>query len=205
MYNKKKNTLNINKLTNTIIIMRKILSLIVLTLFFACNSDTKTDNKVSKDDQSTTRTETKKDEEVKRDTKPTPKPEITSTSKSEIVSGFLNNISSLENVEGKKNPIVKFKELAANEANEVMSISKDNIDDVISKAKQYKNCVVTVKDHTIVKISDVNDCKQSGSWAACMPYAKGYIKRGDLVLQEDYINNIIGLPNSQERTAYFFN
>ena len=185
--------------------MRKILSLIVLTLFFACNSDTKTDAKAKESDHSTTVTEVKKEEEVKTDTKPTPKPEVTRTNKSALVSGFLNNISSLEDVEGKKNPIVMFQELAANEANEVISISKDNIEDVLSKAKRYKNCVLTVKDHTIVKITDVNDCKQSGSWAACMPYATGYIKKGDLIFQEDYINNIIGLPNSQERIAYFFN
>lgn len=185
--------------------MRKILSLIVLTVFFACNNDTKTDNSPKKEATSTTTPEVKKEEEVKKDTKPAPKVEAATSSKSALVSGFLNNISSLEDVEGKKNPIVKFQELAANEASEVMSISKDNIEDVLSKAKQYKNCVITVKDHTIVKITDINDCKQSGSWAACMPYAEGFIKKGDLVPQEDYINNIIGLPNSQERTAYFFN
>ena len=184
--------------------MKKILSLIVLTVFFACNNDTKTDGKSIKEEKTTT-TQVQKEKEVEKSVKSEPKVEAATSSKSALVSGFLNNTSSLENVEGKKNPIVKFQELAANEANEVMSISKDNIEDVLSKAKQYKHCVVTVKDHTIVKITDVNDCKQSGSWAACMPYAKGYIKKGDLVSQEDYINNIIGLPNSQERTAYFFN
>ena len=49
------------------------------------------------------------------------------------------------------------------------------------------------------------DCIQSGSWGACMPYAKGYIKKGSLIEKEDYINNIIGIPDSQLRKVYLFN
>jgi len=38
-----------------------------------------------------------------------------------------------------------------------------------------------------------------------MPHAEGYIKKGGLTYKKDYINNIIGLPDAQERTMYLFN
>lgn len=121
-----------------------------------------------------------------------------------IVADFLDDISSLESIEN-VNPIVLFQESAENNAAEVISFSKDNIEDVLSKAKKYKHCVITIEDHTIIKITDIEDCTQSGSWGACMPFAKGYIKKGELVSQNDYINNIIGMPDSQERIMYLFN
>lgn len=126
------------------------------------------------------------------------------SSNTNIVADFLNDISSLEDIEG-KNPIVLFQESAENKADKIISLSKDNIKDVLDKAKEFKYCVVIVGDHTILKIEDLEDCKQSGSWAACMPSVEGYIKKNELVYQEDYMNNIIGLPDGQSRTAYLFN
>lgn len=123
---------------------------------------------------------------------------------SNMVLDFLKDISSIEDIEN-ENPIVLFKEEAENIAERTISLSKDNIVDVLEKAKNYKYCVITIEDHTIIKITDLEDCTQSGSWGACMPYAKGYIKKGDLEFQEDYINNIIGMPDSQERTVFLFN
>ena len=83
------------------------------------------------------------------------------------------------------------------------SVNKDNIKDALAKAKDFKNVVITVDNHTIVKL-DVNDCKPSSAWSACMPKAEGYIKKGDLVYQNDYANNIIGLPDGQERLLFLF-
>lgn len=122
----------------------------------------------------------------------------------QIVTDFLENTSTLEAIDN-KNPIVIFKEAARENAEESLTITKDNVDEFLEKTKNFKHCVITVEDHTIVKIIDTNDCKQSGSWGGCMPLAEGYIKKGELTAQEDYINNIIGVPDAQTRTAFFFN
>ena len=127
-----------------------------------------------------------------------------SNTESKIVENFLSDIESLEDIEG-KNPIALFTAEAGGKADKVMNLDKDNVKDVLATAKTYKNTVIVIGDHTIVKLGDIDNCKQSGSWGACMPFAMGYIKKGDLEHQKDYINNIIGLPDSQERTDYFFN
>lgn len=121
-----------------------------------------------------------------------------------IAAEFVKDISSLENIDGNKNPIPKFQESAKNEAAKVMNFSKDNIAELLSLIKEYDHCVITTGDHTIVKIQNLEDCSQSGAWGACMPMVKGYIRKGELKLQEDYMNNIIGLPDEQERTAFLF-
>ena len=115
---------------------------------------------------------------------------------------FLKDIKSLEK-DTSANPIETFKTKATNLATEVIKLNKDNIKDALTKAKDFKNVVVTVGNHTIVKL-DVNDCKPSGAWSACMPKAEGYIKKGDLAYQNDYANNIIGLPDDQERLMFLF-
>ncbi|MCH8329956.1 MAG: hypothetical protein IH946_01010 [Bacteroidetes bacterium] len=125
-------------------------------------------------------------------------------SESNIVTSFLNDVTSLEK-EDSKTPILKFQEIANTSADKVVAINKENITALLSEAKGYKYCVITTGDHTIVKIEDLSNCKQSGSWAACMPYAEGYIKKGKLIFKKDYINNIIGTPDGQKRTAYLFN
>jgi hypothetical protein len=38
-----------------------------------------------------------------------------------------------------------------------------------------------------------------------MPKCEGYIKKGKLNYKSNYMNNIIGIPDNQERVAYFFN
>lgn len=115
---------------------------------------------------------------------------------------FLIDIKSLEK-DTSANPIETFKTKATNLATEVIKLNKDNIKDALTKAKDFKNVVITVDNHTIVKL-DVNDCKPSGAWSACMPKAEGYIKKGDLAYQNDYANNIIGLPDGQERLLFLF-
>ncbi len=121
-----------------------------------------------------------------------------------VVADFLRNPKTLEKIED-GNPIVQFQEAAQDVASESFTLTKNNIEDLLETAKEFEHCVITAGDHTIVMITDFDDCKPSGSWGACMPMAEGYIKKGDLEPQEDYINNIIGTPDGQERTVYLFN
>ena len=125
------------------------------------------------------------------------------TTNNTIVSDFLADIESLEDVDDRA-PIALFIENAKKEADDIFDIDENNIKEFLDAAKEYNHCIIVVEDHTILKIVDLEDCKQSGSWGACMPMAEGYIKKGDLDYQEDYINNIIGTPDSQERTAFLF-
>lgn len=129
--------------------------------------------------------------------------DTSSNNDSEVITNFLKEVRSFEAIEDKA-PISYFENLAKESASETIEISEDNIADVLATAKNYPHCVIIVEDHTIVKITSLEDCKQSGSWGACMPMAEGYIKKGDLEIQEDYINNIIGTPDNQNRTALFF-
>lgn len=124
-------------------------------------------------------------------------------SDNKVVANFLKEVRSFEAIE-ESAPVSYFESLAEQQAVEIMNISDNNIIDVLTKAKKFNHCIIIVEDHTIVKISNLDDCKQSGSWGACMPMAEGYIKKGELEFQEDYINNIIGIPDNQNRTALFF-
>jgi len=123
---------------------------------------------------------------------------------SEVVTAFIDAPKSLEDVRD-RNPIVAFKTAAEEVADKVISLDKDNINEVLEEASEYKHCVITTADHTIILIDDLEDCKTSGSWEACMPHGEGYVKKGELEFQDDYANNIIGRPDEQERTVYLFN
>jgi hypothetical protein len=125
-------------------------------------------------------------------------------SNSAALSNFLQNTNSLEDIDN-ENGIILIQQIAIDEANETINFSKSNIKNMLNEAKNYKYCVIVIEDHTIVKITNFEDCKQSGSWGACMPHVEGYIKKGGYDFQEDYMNNIIGLPDEQKRTAYLFN
>ncbi len=127
-----------------------------------------------------------------------------STNSSEVVTAFIDAPKSLEDVND-KNPIVAFKVAAEKLADKVIILDKENIKEVLEEAGEYKHCIITTEDHTIVLIDDLEDCKTSGSWDACMPRCEGYIKKGELEFQDDYANNIIGRPDDQERTVYLFN
>jgi len=97
-----------------------------------------------------------------------------SKDETKLVSNFLNDVSTLKNTE-EGNPILLFKKYADEEADKVIQIEEDNMEEVLEKAKDFKYCVITVADHTIVKITDPNDCKQSTSWGAKMPLVEGFI------------------------------
>jgi hypothetical protein len=121
-----------------------------------------------------------------------------------IVSKFLSDVKSLES-DTNTNPIVAFKDLAEEIAEDKIVVSKKNIKKVLIKSKEYSNCIIVTGNHTIVKIISFDNCQQSGSWKACMPTVEGYIKKGKLNYKKDFLNNVIGIPDKQERVAYFFN
>lgn len=108
------------------------------------------------------------------------------------------------NSESYKTPIKTFVSFANKNAKEAITISKDNIKKALKKAEKHKYSAIVVGNHTIVKIIDFNDCKMSGKWGVCMPKAEGYIKKSVLNYKNDYINNIIGIPDNQERKLYLF-
>ncbi len=101
-------------------------------------------------------------------------------------------------------PVQTFIDFANNNAKQAITINKSNIKDALKKAKKHKFSAIVVGAHTVIKIIDFNDCKQSGAWGICMPKAEGYIKKGTLNYKNDYINNIIGIPDNQHRKLYLF-
>ena len=121
----------------------------------------------------------------------------------QVVKAFLKDISTLEEVE-EGNPIVSFQEGAEKEAYKVFTLAKEDAEDLLNTSKGFRHCVITVGDHTIVKIRDYEDCTQSGSWGFCMPMVEGYVKKGELIHRKDYANNIIGTPDNQERKVFLF-
>lgn len=126
-----------------------------------------------------------------------------STTSSIIVPDFLADITSLEKI-NTKTPIADFQAAAIDMASKIIDMNKENIEVTLTEAKNYNHCVIITGNHTIVKIISFDNCKQSSSWGACMPFAEGYIKKGELIEQKDYINNIIGRPDNQTRTVYLF-
>lgn len=121
------------------------------------------------------------------------------------IADVLHDVSNLEDwTEEHKNPIEAFTQAAENQAAKTIKFGKSNIEKALAQAKEYEHCFIAVENHTLVRIADMEDCKQSGAWSACMPFAEGYIQKGDLQHQEDYINNIIGTPDGQERVMYLF-
>ena len=121
---------------------------------------------------------------------------------SEAIS-FLNDSKSLPHTEG-ANPIEEFKKAADATATRSRSFNKRNAQSLLDDAKTFSHCAIIVENHTVIKINDYYDCKQSNTWDACMPIGEGYIKKGELEFQKDYISNIIGMPDKQKRTIYYF-
>lgn len=134
-------------------------------------------------------------------------PAFTQQTKVDILKGFLNGIIMLDdNAIGQQEPIADIAEVAAKTAAKTIELTKENIASALNEAKSYKNCIIITGRHTIVKITNHNDCAQSGAWGACMPAGVGYIQKGGVLNQTDgYINNIIGMPDEKVRTLYLFN
>jgi hypothetical protein len=126
--------------------------------------------------------------------------------KVETLQEFLKGILTLE--QGNINlqePIASVNVIAAKNAGKTIVLTKGNIGEALQEAQQYKNNLITVDDHTIVKITDFSKCSPSGLWGTCMPYGEDYIQKGEFISMKDYINYIIGRPDDQIRTLYLFN
>jgi len=127
-------------------------------------------------------------------------------SKIETLQSLLGDVITIDaSTANHSEPIITVSELASNKADKSIEITKDNIESALAEAKSYKTSFIIVGKHTIVKITDLADCSQSNAWATCMPKGLGYIQKGGVLnKEEDYINNIIGLPDSQKRTLFLF-
>jgi hypothetical protein len=102
-------------------------------------------------------------------------------------------------------PIESFNTVANQKADKVIELTKENMAESLEAAKGYKACFITVKGHTIVKVTDFEKTIMSGSWGCKLPFGKGYVQKAGLNEKEDYINNIIGIPGSQTRQMFLFN
>ncbi|MBL6595128.1 MAG: hypothetical protein ISP58_08625 [Flavobacteriales bacterium] len=128
----------------------------------------------------------------------------TNKEKPNTVSLFLADVQSILS-DTNKNPIVTFSKLAKDISEKNIRLKKNNIASALEEAKEYSNGVIVVENHTIVKLISFDDCQKSGSWGVCMPKGEGFIKKGNLNYKSDYINNIIGTPNSKKVTLFLFN
>lgn len=127
-------------------------------------------------------------------------------SDAETMKTFLKEIPALANEKASSYQTIQgFNTIAGQKAVKTVTLTGENMKTALTDAKQYKHCIITVGVHTIVKVTDFKNCSQSGSWGACMPYGKGYIRKGGFTEKNDYINNIIGRPDSQVRTMFLFN
>ena len=102
-------------------------------------------------------------------------------------------------------PISTINKLAEQQADKTVDLNKENIKETLDLAKTYKTCIITVGNHTLVKITNFNDCSPSGAWGTCMPMGKGYVQKSGILNEKNgYIKNIIGRPASQNIKAYLF-
>ena len=123
----------------------------------------------------------------------------------ETLKTFLTDVISFENVKLDANrPISKIRQLASMQADTIIILTKENAAETLTIAKKYQHCVIFTGSHTVVRVTDIDNCIQSGSWKSCMPYGEGYIQRGEMTKKVDYINNIIGIPDSQKRGLFLF-
>lgn len=102
------------------------------------------------------------------------------------------------------NTIPEIKRLAEEQADESMDLSKATVEAALEKAKAYHFIVITVKTYTVARITDLENCIQSGSWGQCMPMGEGFVRKGGFNLKNDYINNIIGTPGNDKHRIYYF-
>lgn len=128
------------------------------------------------------------------------------TAKAETLTSFLEGVIETQgNPLNLKEPIISIKELAQKQATKTIQLSKLNIKSALEEARNYKCALIIVGKHTILKITDFDDCQKSTSWAANMPYGEGYIQNDGLSKKSDYINQLIGTPDKQSRWLFLFN
>lgn len=129
-----------------------------------------------------------------------------SATKAETLKSFLNGVITFNAEDiNQHEPLITIRELAETNADKSIQLTKENIESSITEMKDFSNAVIIVGKHTIAKISNIEECQQSGAWGACMPKATGFVqKQGQLISHDNYLNFIIGVPDSQERTLYLF-
>ena len=131
---------------------------------------------------------------------------VFSQSNADKVKELLSGVLKFDNVSlNVDRPIADINLIAMQQADTMLVLKKTNVSEVLSMAKKYQYCLITVERHTIVLVESWTNCIQSGSWGVCMPYGSGYIQKGELSKKVDHINNIIGIPDSQRRTVFLFN
>ncbi len=163
--------------------MKKLLFMLIAVLAISCSKEKK--------------------EETQSDPKEIDKVEIQKEAKPNVVEDFLVDVRTLEKAIDKVS-IEDFKAIADKEADTSFKMNATNVKQILDKAKNYSECIIITGNHTIVKITDFNDCKPSKSWDTCVPKGEGFIKKGKLIYQNDYINYIMGTPDAQDRFVYLF-
>lgn len=103
-----------------------------------------------------------------------------------------------------RQPINAIASLAKRDADKTINLDPENIAQALEEAKSYAEAIIIVGNHTVVKITDFNDCKKSSSWKTNMPYGKGYVQNKGLNKCSDYLNQLIGQPDKQTRVLYLF-
>ncbi len=103
-----------------------------------------------------------------------------------------------------RQPIKTIASLAKRDAEKIINLHPANIAQALEEAKSYAEAIIIVGNHTVVKITDFNDCKKSSSWKTNMPYGKGYVQNKGLNKCSDYLNQLIGQPDKQTRVLYLF-
>jgi len=102
-------------------------------------------------------------------------------------------------------PISQIATKLENNAEKTILFSKSNIAQTLDEAKNYRKVFIVVANHSLIKITDFDDCQKSTAWGTCMPKGTSLIqKSGDFEKESDYINNLIGKPDNQKRKMYFF-
>lgn len=126
--------------------------------------------------------------------------------KTKVLKEFLSDIINFDGkVFNEAQPITSFKQLAQDNAAEIIKITHKNIKLALSEAKRFRHCLIIVENHTLIRIVDYEDCSPSNCWAACMPLSRAYIQKAGLLNEKnDYLNNVLGCPDTQKRMIYLF-
>ncbi len=125
--------------------------------------------------------------------------------KAQLVNDLIADVMTISKADlNAASPIASVNKLATVQADKSIVLTKDNMEKSLEEAKDYKACLITVGDHTVVVVSDFDKRITSGSWKCKMPFGKGYVQKGTMNFKEDYLNNIIGVPDTQKRIMFLF-
>ena len=131
---------------------------------------------------------------------------VMANEKASQLKSFLSEIITIseDQVSGAE-PIGQLDEILIEKADKTVDLTKESIVENLNNAKNYKHFVILVGRHTIVKITNLDDCRASGAWGTCMPMGTALIQKSGVFSEKtDYINNLIGIPDEQERKMFFF-